>query len=112
MNAPPVELVALAALLLVNRMVIPSQALRGAVFWPIQVADAAAALYVVFVGLPDLDRFPVVGWMVAGLLVFHIAQNLSIRSRKQHDIDMREADRERVRARAALRSADSGEAEG
>lgn len=94
MTAPPVELVVLAVLLLVNRLVIPGQAQNLVVYTLIQLADLLAAAVVLWRGLPGLDAFPVVRWLVAGLLVFHVAQNASIRSRKQHDAEMRTSERE------------------
>jgi hypothetical protein len=112
MSPPPAELIVLAVLLLINRLVVPTQALNTPVYGAIQLANGAAGVYALFVGVPGLDRYPVVGWMVGGLLLFHVAQNASIRSRKRHDLEMREADRERMRERAALRRTGEPDEEG
>lgn len=105
MIAPPPELMLLAGLLFVNRLVIPSQVLVTPVYLAVQAMDVAAAVGVAWVGLPGLEEYPVVTWMIVILLGFHVAQNASVRSRKRHDQEMRAAEQERIRHRAALRAA-------
>ncbi len=106
MTAPPRELMLLAGLLLMNRLVIPSQVLVTPVYYAVQAMDVAAAVGVAWVGLPGLDEFPVVRWMIVILLAFHVAQNASVRYRKLHDVQMRAVEKERIAERAALRSAE------
>jgi hypothetical protein len=82
----PWELLALAALLAVNRAIVPRVLKRAWLFWAIQGLDVVAAGLVILVGMPGMERYHVVNWMIAALLVFHIVQNLAQRDRaKLHD---------------------------
>lgn len=101
---PPWELVALAALLLANRVLIVRYADRDAVYWPLQVADVAAAGWVAWAGLPGSDHTPVVRWLVAALMVFHVVQNAALRSRQRHARARPDHDARLRRTRAELRA--------
>lgn len=107
MTAPPRELMLLAGLLLMNRLIIPAQALVTPVYVAVQAMNVAAAVGVAWVGLPGLEAYPVVKWMIVILLVFHVVQNASVRYRKLHDLQIRKEERELVNKRAALRSAEN-----
>jgi hypothetical protein len=101
----PWEVVGLAVVLGVNRFAIPRVALRPRLFWPIQSVTAGLAVGVAVAGMPGLRDFPVVNWLVAGLLAFHVAQNQSIRSLALHRATRGDATRDAVRQ---LRAVDGG----
>jgi hypothetical protein len=73
-------LVGLAALLGVNRLLVPRIALKPRLFWAIQAVTAGLAVGVAVVGLPGVGGFPEVRWLVSGLLMFHVVQNLALRT--------------------------------
>lgn len=80
MKVFPWDVVGLAVLLGANRLLVPRVALKPRLFWPIQAVTAGLAVGVAVVGLPGLGAFPEVRWLVSGLLVFHVVQNLAHRS--------------------------------
>lgn len=78
----PYDLAGLAILLLLNRTVVPSLQHAGA-FWTFVAIDVAAAAYFAVVGVQGLHGFPVVNWIVAGLLCFHAVQNVLLRGTRR-----------------------------
>lgn len=75
----PWEVVVLAVVLAINRLLVPATYTRPAAFWAIQAGNAVLAIAIIVVGLPGLANFPVVNWMIAGLLAFHAFQNIALR---------------------------------
>jgi hypothetical protein len=72
--------VGLAVLLGANRLLVPRVARKPRLFWAIQAVTAGLAVGIAAAGLPGLGAFPEVRWLVSGLLVFHVVQNLALRS--------------------------------
>lgn len=79
MSTFPWEILILAAVLAGNRLVVPGSYNRPAVFWGFQALNIAIAIATAFYGLPGLSTYPIVSWMVAGLLAFHVFQNFALR---------------------------------
>lgn len=79
MSSFPWEVLILAAVLAANRLVVPSTYNRPAFFWGLQALNGGLALATAGYGLPGLSAYPVVSWMVAALLAFHIFQNVAVR---------------------------------
>lgn len=105
MNAFPWEVIVLAVVLGINRLAIHAAAKRPALFWGIQLLDAALAVLVLVFGMPGLQHLPGVAWLVAAILVFHLVQNFSIRSRALHDERRKAEEKELLRmAREAAES--------
>lgn len=77
----PWELAVLAGVLALNRMLVPAVVFKPLIFWTIQAVDAGFGLAIALIGLPGLDRYDVVNWLVAGLFAFHVVQNISLRDR-------------------------------
>ena len=94
MSDLPWDVVGLAGVLAANRLLVPRVALKPGIFWPIQAVTAGLAVGVAVAGLPGLTEYGAVKWLVAGLLAFHVAQNLSIRSMAQHKQDRDAFERE------------------
>ncbi len=80
MRSFPWDVVGLAVLLGANRLLIPRVALRPRLFWAVQAVTAGLAVGIAVVGLPGLGAFLEVRWLVSGLLVFHVVQNLALRT--------------------------------
>ncbi|MFN7143537.1 MAG: hypothetical protein ACK4YP_07175 [Myxococcota bacterium] len=97
MKAFPWEVLVLAALLAVNRLLVPMTYTRPAAFWAIQAVDVALAVLVAVYGVPGLEAFRSVGWLIAGLLVFHVLQNIALRSQARAKREREEGERERLR---------------
>lgn len=95
MDGFPWEVLALAALLAVNRLLVPLVLLRAPPFWILQAVNLAAALFVVIFGMPGLAAFPAVKWLVVGIVVFHLVQNLALRSGALHRAEMDELEKDR-----------------
>lgn len=93
----PWEVVVLAVVLALNRLVVPGAVRRPPVFWGVQALNAALALGVVIFGVPGLEGYPAVSWLIAGLLAFHIVQNLTLRSRVLGEARRRADERELTR---------------
>jgi hypothetical protein len=94
----PWEVLVLGLVLLGNRVILPLTLDRKPLFWLLQAIDVATAVAaVVTAGLPGRAPYPVVGWMVAALLVFHIVQNFSMRDHALHRRAMEAADKEHLR---------------
>ena len=81
------DLLGLALLFAVDRLVTPRVTGRPWLFWPLVGLDVAVAAYVMLFGLPGVEGLWVVRWLVAILLVFHAVQNVSTwdRTRKAQD---------------------------
>lgn len=97
MDRFPWEVLTLAAVLALNRLAVPSVAARPALFWAIQAVNLGGGAAVIFFGVPGLGEYPVVGWLVAGLLAFHAVQNFATRGKVLHDAQRRTEEREIAR---------------
>jgi hypothetical protein len=93
----PWEVVVLAVVLAVNRLIVPATYTRAAAFWALQVMNLSLAVVVVMVGLPGLANYPVVNWMIAGLLAFHAFQNIALRRVTLDRAEADAAERERIK---------------
>lgn len=97
MKTFPWEVLVLAALLAVNRLVVPMTFTRPAAFWAIQAVDVVLAVLVAVFGIPGLEAYRSVGWLIAGLLAFHVLQNIALRSQALAKRAREEGERERLR---------------
>lgn len=77
----PPELLLLALLFAVNRLVLPRVLNIGVVFWTINVLDVAAAVWIYARGFPGMEQYLAVRLLIGTLLLFHVAQNLALRHR-------------------------------
>jgi len=98
----PWEVVVLAAVLVLNRFAARAVLQRPILYWGVQVINAVLAALVAVFGLPGLPAVPAVRWLVSGLLVFHIVQNLAYRSQVRGAAKRELAERERIRQLKAL----------
>lgn len=95
--AYPWEIILLSAVLLSNRLTARFFHLRASLFWGVQACNIGMAVFVVRHGLPGLAQFGSITWMIAALLVFHVAQNFGVREKYARDARADAADRERLR---------------
>lgn len=93
----PWELMALAALLMGNRLAVRLAEKRPAVFWGMQGLNAVGAVLVGWFGISGMENFPIANWMVVGLLGFHMVQNHSLRERIRLERRSEEQFRENLR---------------
>lgn len=77
----PYEILALAVLFAVNRLVTPRVLTIPAAFFLINALDLIAAIWIYSRGLPGLEDSWAVRLLVGTLLLFHIVQNLALRAR-------------------------------
>lgn len=77
----PPELLLLALLFAVNRLVLPRVLNIGLVFWTINGLDVAAAVWIYARGFPGMEQYLAVRLLIGTLLLFHVAQNLALRNR-------------------------------
>jgi hypothetical protein len=98
----PWDIAVLTAVLGLNRILVPSSLRRPALFWTIQAVDLTLALLVLVFGLPGLGSIRVAGWLVGGLLVFHVVQNLAMRQAELGRAEREIAERERLRKLRSL----------
>ncbi len=99
MNGFPLELLALAALFAVNRLVVRRFLLVAPGFWALIALDVFAAGYVYLFGVPGLEDGLPVRLLVGTVVVFHIATNFAARARAK-DIAENTEERRRVRLKA------------
>lgn len=91
----PLDVLALAALVTVDRLVVPRVLHLPWAFLSIQALNAAGVVYVLGWGLPGIEHVWAVRWLVAALLVFHIGANLSRRAQARWERERDEAERRR-----------------
>ncbi len=108
----PWEVVVLAAVLGLNRLVARVVVDRPVLYWGVQALNATLAGLVAVYGLPALSGFPAVSWLVSGLLLFHSVQNLAHRSQLRSAARRARAERERARELARLGSGEPPESSG
>jgi hypothetical protein len=113
-------LFALVAMLGFNQLLmrIPALESRSLLFWPLQVLNLVLGVGVLVMGLPGFEHAPAINWIVGLLFIMHVAQNLRIRSDREHRSRRAEIDamkreehqrrRDRDRAEAAT-DASSGD---
>ncbi len=95
----PPELLALALLFAVNRLVLPRFLRVAPVFWLVNALNLGAAVLIYVRGFPRMEGDVAVRLLVGTLLLFHIAQNLALRSRARDVADLGPGHlRERIRA--------------
>ncbi|MFZ5481812.1 MAG: hypothetical protein ACOZNI_33940 [Myxococcota bacterium] len=98
MDTFPWEVLVLGLVLLGNRVVLPLTLARPPLFWGLQALDVAVAVAAVaHAGLPGRTAYPIVGWMVAALLVFHVVQNFAVREQHRLREEREAAEREHLR---------------
>lgn len=78
---PILPLVALAGLLLVNRVLMPRLAPRPAAFWALFGVNVAVLVLVVWKGMPGTGGHGPARWVIAVLLVYHLVLYLQTRAR-------------------------------
>ena len=98
MSGLPWEIGLLSAVLLSNRLAAKVFHVNARIFWTVQASNLGMAAFVAWYGLPGLERFGGVRWMVAALLVFHAVQNLGIRSTYAREARYEAETRARLRA--------------
>jgi hypothetical protein len=77
-DAASLDLLVLVLVLIANRTIVRS--LRSAaLFWTFQAGVFALAVWFAWHGVAGLEGYGVVRWIVPGLLVFHIVQNVVVR---------------------------------
>jgi hypothetical protein len=89
MTGFPWDLLALAALLAVNRLGGAYAVAHPVSYWSLQAVDAVGIGLVLAFGLPGTDGQPVVKWFVAVVIAFHIVQNFSARSLRVQRLERR-----------------------
>ncbi|MDP2309723.1 MAG: hypothetical protein Q8P18_27130 [Pseudomonadota bacterium] len=102
MNEFPWEVLVLGLVLGINRLGTPATYHRPLAFWGIQVMNLAVAIPVALRGIQGAEGFPALGWLIAGLLVFHVLQNVSLRSMALTKKRQELAEREQLRKLRAL----------
>jgi hypothetical protein len=106
----PWEVLVLGLVLLGNRVLVPLASTRPPLFWGIQAVDVAMAVAaVVHAGLPGKTEYPVVGWTVAALFVFHVVQNFALRDQARLRREREANDRERLRMLRGMRDGEPPE---
>jgi hypothetical protein len=98
----PWDLVGLAGLLAVNRLGLKAAIARPSLFWGLQGLNLAGAGAALVWGMPGLSAYPQVSWLVAGLLAFHVFQNLALRAQALTHAERDAGERERWRKLRAL----------
>lgn len=77
-DAGTFELLILVLVLIANRTIV--HALRApALFWAFQGLMLGLAGWFAWYGVTGLQGYGVVRWLVPGLLVFHLVQNVAVR---------------------------------
>lgn len=106
MNDPfiPWELLALAALLLGNRVALPRLHAQPRVYWLVQAVDALVLVAALVFGLPGLPDDGPAGWLVAAVMGFHLVQNAALRHRQQLAAEEAASRREQLRLAREIRS--------
>ena len=89
MTGFPWDLLALAALLAVNRLGGSCAVAHPVSYWALQTLDAAGIALVLTYGLPGTEGQPVVKWFVAVVIAFHVVQNFSARSHRVQRLERR-----------------------
>lgn len=89
----PVDLVALAALLLVDRLLVSRVARHAYAFWALQAVNLGAAAWFAVMGIAGIEGVPLVRWLVVVILLFHVVQGWSIRSRLRWEDERRRSER-------------------
>lgn len=84
----PPELLLLALLFAVNRLVLPRVLQNAPVFWLVNALDVAGAVYVYVRGFPGLEDQAAVRLLIGTLLLFHVAQNLALRARARERVEL------------------------
>lgn len=102
MSEFPWEVVILGIVFGINRLGTPLTYHRPVAFWGIQAMNLALAVPIAVRGIPGADGFPALGWLIAGLLVFHILQNVSLRSAALRRARQERAEVEQLRKLRAL----------
>ncbi len=77
-GTPPWDLALLVGVLVANRSLVrwfPATLF----FWGFQGVIAATAIYFGVQGIGGLEHVQAVRWLVVGLLVFHLVQNVALR---------------------------------
>jgi len=82
----PPELLLLALLFAVNRLVLPRVLEYSAVFWLVNGLDVVGAGYVYVRGFPGMEDQTAVRLLIGTLLLFHVAQNLALRTRERERV--------------------------
>ena len=80
MSNYPWDIMALAGILLLNRAALRASWSRPWLFYLIQGLDGGCVVYLIVFGLKGLAHIPAANWIVVALLLFHIAQNVSMRT--------------------------------
>jgi hypothetical protein len=111
---PTVALLALAALLLVNRVVMPRVAHQAPAFWGLFALNAALLGWVVAMGVPGTGGHGPARWVVAALLTYHLILYVQTRARGRAAATSFEEERALLRQLREAREAapPSGHAEG
>lgn len=84
----PPELLLLALLFAVNRLVVPRVLQYAAAFWLVNGLDVAAAVYVYVRGFPGIEDQTAARLLIGTLLLFHVAQNLALRTRERERVEI------------------------
>jgi len=108
MSEFPWEVVILGLVLGINRVGTPHTYTRPFAFWGIQAMNVALAVPAVVFGLPGMDAVPLLGWLIAGLLAFHVLQNVSLRGAALAQTRREQDERDRIRKLRALGPIDTG----
>ncbi len=103
----PPELLLLAVLFAVNRLVLPRVLQNAPVFWLVNALDVAGAVYIYVRGFPGMEDQTAVRLLIGTLLLFHVAQNLSLRARERDRVEMAGKLRAARLAAARAHTADS-----
>lgn len=98
-------LLSVALLLALNNVIVRVHWLRRrlVLFGAVQLLDVAVAGWLLVRGVPGLDDFPAIGWMLGLLLLLHVVQNVRWFRMVQREAEEDAATDERASAiRAAL----------
>jgi len=98
----PPELLLLALLFAVNRLALPRVLQNAPVFWLVNGLDVVGAGYVYVRGFPGLEDQAAVRLLIGTLLLFHVAQNLSLRARERERVELAKKLRDAKLAAARL----------
>ncbi|MEZ4322419.1 MAG: hypothetical protein R3F61_33440 [Myxococcota bacterium] len=77
----------IALLLALNNAIVrlPFLKDRAPLFWAVQFMDLGVASALALIGIPGFKDFPAANWMLALLLILHVAQNLRWRAQRRRD---------------------------
>lgn len=91
----------------VNQLVMRFGALyaHAALFWSMQAINLGAGIALIVFGLPGLERFPVVAWLIALLFFFRTVQNNNLRATWLRETQKAERDRRTREVKQALAAA-------